>query len=178
MDPQRDNSNSAVENPTQVTTSLWITDGRSLVETVHPDNVVRTVSRNAICVTGSTVGGLNKIDPDELAFDAIVVNAGSQLKASEAAMPIRRLPPSRRLLIAGDDKQLAPIVLGRGPTEEGEPLLHPRILECLRDRDPSDAIVTPLLKNLWMCGALCEHPRSSIHPDEYGPVSEGVAQRR
>jgi DNA replication ATP-dependent helicase Dna2 len=95
-----------------------------------------------------------------------------------AAAPVSRLRPGGRLLIAGDDKQLPPIVQGNYLVPEGEPLLHRSILEALRERDPGDETVATLLENFRMCEVLCEYPASSIYPAAYGPATDEIAHRR
>lgn len=133
---------------------------------------------NPICVLGATVWQTRKIDPGDLQFDLVIVDEGSQLEVVDSAIPIRRVRPGGRLLIAGDDKQLPPIIQGNYKIPEGEPLLHRSILECLRDLDPDDVTVAPLLENFRMCDVLCEYPRSSIYPASYGPATPEIAARR
>jgi hypothetical protein len=149
-----------------------------LAPLIHPDHLAARLRQEPINVTGSTVWQLFKTDPADFAFDYVVIDEGSQLKVAEAAVPIRRLRPGGRLIIAGDDKQLAPIVQGNYPTETGEPLLHRSILECLRERDGEERLTTTLLENFRMCDVLCDYPRSSIYPADYRPFSRQVAERR
>ncbi|HSJ45160.1 MAG TPA: hypothetical protein VK923_10820, partial [Euzebyales bacterium] len=82
------------------------------------------------------------------------------------------------MVIAGDDKQLPPIVAGRYPEVEDEPLLHRSILEALRHRDLDDELTAPLLENWRMCDVLCDYPASSIYPDAYAPATPSIAARR
>lgn len=133
---------------------------------------------NPICVLGSTVWQVRKTEPQDLVYDLVIIDEGSQLKVAETAIPVRRLRPGGRLLIAGDDRQLPPIVQGDYPVTEGEPLLHRSILEALRDRDPEDVTVVPLLENFRMCDVLCSYPASSIYPAAYAPANSEVAGRR
>ena len=82
-------------------------------------------------------------------------------------------------MIAGDDRQLPPIVQAEYPApEEPGPPLHRSILECLREGDPEDLLTRPLLENFRMCDRLCEYPRLSIYPEQYGPASAEIAERR
>jgi DNA replication ATP-dependent helicase Dna2 len=133
---------------------------------------------NPICVLGTTVWQARKTEPQDLIYDLVVIDEGSQLKVAETAIPVRRLRPGGRLLIAGDDRQLPPIVQGDYPVTEGEPLLHRSILEALRERDPQDVTVAPLLENFRMCDVLCTYPASSIYPAAYAPANREVADRR
>lgn len=45
-------------------------------------------SNHDVCVLGSTVWQVDKVPPDNLAFDLIVVDEGSQVKVGEAAIPL------------------------------------------------------------------------------------------
>ena len=66
------------------------------------------------------------------------MDEGSQLRVPEAAIVLGRLGARTRLLIAGDDKQLPPIIQAAYPDpEEGEPILHRSIFECLKAQDPT-----------------------------------------
>jgi DNA replication ATP-dependent helicase Dna2 len=146
--------------------------------TIGVKEVAAFAAGTPICVFGATVWQAKKVEPDDLRYDFVVIDEGSQLKVAEAAIPVRRLHPEGRLLIAGDDRQLPPIVQGHYPVPDGEPLLHRSILECLRDRDPEGATLATLLENFRMNDALCAYPRSSIYPPAYGPANEAVASRR
>jgi len=152
--------------------------GTAPVDTVHPKEAAAFGQGANLCVLGATVWQARKIAPEELSYDLVVIDEGSQLEVAESAIPIRRLKPNGRLLIAGDDRQLPPIVQGNYPVVEGEPLLHRSILECLRALDPEDETVKPLLENFRMCDVLCEYPASSIYPAEYAPVNDAIARRR
>jgi superfamily I DNA and/or RNA helicase len=131
-----------------------------------------------ICVLGSTVWQIHKVPHDRLAFDLIVIDEGSQVKVGEAAIPLLRRANRGRVVIAGDDKQLPPIVAGAYPEADDEPLLHRSILEAIRHRDPDDVLTAPLLENWRMCDVLCEYPAASIYPPDYAPATAQVAGRR
>ncbi|MCX6027648.1 MAG: DEAD/DEAH box helicase, partial [Chloroflexi bacterium] len=134
--------------------------------------------RNDLAIVGATVWQANKIEPAELSYDVVVIDEGSQLTVGLAALAIRRLRAAGRLVIAGDDRQLPPIVQGDYPTVEGEPVLHRSILECLRGQDAAGAPVASLLENFRMCDVLSEYPRGSIYPDGYRPASRQIAEAR
>jgi DNA replication ATP-dependent helicase Dna2 len=135
-------------------------------------------SDHDICVLGSTVWQIHKVPPDQLAFDLIVIDEGSQVKVGEAAIPLLRRANRGRMVIAGDDKQLPPIVTGAYPEVEDEPLLHRSILEAIRHRDPDDVLTAPLLENWRMCDVLCTYPAASIYPPGYAPATAQIAARR
>ncbi len=150
----------------------------SPVPRLDPEQASGFARHNPVSVVGAMVWKARRIDPADLAYDLVVIDEGSQVKVAEAAIPIRRIAPGGRLLIAGDDKQLPPIVRGDYPRVDGEPLLHRSILECLRAGDASGGLTAPLLDNFRMCDVLCEYPRSSIYPEGYGPANQEVARRR
>jgi hypothetical protein len=147
-------------------------------ESLAPKEAPAWASAHDICVVGSTVWQINKVPPDDLAFDLIVVDEGSQVKVGEAAIPLLRRAERGRVVIAGDDKQLPPIVAGAYPEIDDEPLLHRSILEAIRHRDPGDALTVPLLENWRMCDVLCGYPAGSIYPAGYAPATPHIAARR
>lgn len=128
--------------------------------------------------TSANSGERRRTRPDELRYDVVVIDEGSQLTVADSALAIRRLHVDGRLVIAGDDRQLPPIVQGDYPEVDDEPVLHRSILECLRGRDDTGAPVTSLLENFRMCDVLCEYPRRSIYPDDYRPASTAIAAAR
>ncbi|MEO7803423.1 MAG: AAA domain-containing protein [Actinomycetota bacterium] len=152
--------------------------GNSPVETLNPKKGAEFISNEQIVVIGATVWQARKVTPDEVRYDMVVVDEGSQLEVAETAIAVRRLRDGKRLLIAGDDKQLPPIVQGNYRIPEGEPLIHRSILEALRERDPDHVTVATLLENFRMNDVLCEYPRNSIYPAEYGPATPAIAARR
>jgi superfamily I DNA and/or RNA helicase len=92
---------------------------------------------------------------------------------------VRRLTDDARLLIAGDDRQLPPIVLGAYPDpEEGEPLLHRSIFECLRAADPEHQYTSILVENWRMNETLCRYPREQVYVPSYASSTDEIASRR
>jgi DNA replication ATP-dependent helicase Dna2 len=131
----------------------------------------------ARAVLGSTVWGLHTgVDPESV--DIVVIDEGSQVKVPESAVAVRRLAPSGRLLIAGDDRQLPPIVLGAYPDDEERPPLHRSIFELLRAADTDAGYTSILLDNFRMCATLCRYPAAQVYVPEYSPFDEEVANRR
>ena len=75
-------------------------------------------------IVGSTAWGARRGYPAERA-ELVVIDEASQLKLPEAAVILRRLRRDGQLIVAGDDRQLPPIVLGAYPEPApGEPPLH------------------------------------------------------
>jgi DNA replication ATP-dependent helicase Dna2 len=93
-------------------------------------------------------------------------------------LAIRSLAPDGRLLIAGDDRQLPPIVQGRYPDPaEHEPILHRSLFECLRAQDPDEVFTGTLLENFRMNETLCRYPAAQIYVPEYRSATEEIAER-
>lgn len=149
-----------------------------LVETLDPGSACGFCVRHPLAVIGATVWQARKTPADQHQYDVVVIDEGSQLTVAQAALAIRRLKPGGRLVIAGDDKQLPPIVQGAYPEVDGEPVLHRSILECLRGVDDDGAPLATLLENFRMCDTLCEYPRHSIYPEEYIPATRAIGEAK
>src|SRR5262249_45232990 len=132
----------------------------------------------AVSLVGGTVWAIFKGEGARGA-DLVVVDEGSQLRVPEASIVLGRARPGTRLLIAGDDKQLPPIVHSVYPAPEpGEPLLHRSIFECLKAQDPEGRFTATLLENWRMSRTLCRYPAEQIYTPEYRSATEGIAARR
>jgi hypothetical protein len=131
---------------------------------------------HARAVLGSTVWGLHTgVKPGSV--DVVVVDEGSQVKVPESAIAVRRLAPGGRLAIAGDDRQLPPIVHGTYPDDEGRPPLHRSIFELLRAADTDAGYTSILLENFRMCASLCRYPAAQVYVPAYAPFDETIAAR-
>jgi hypothetical protein len=128
-------------------------------------------------ILGGTVWALRRLEPETA--DIVVLDEASQLRVPESAIAVRRLARDGRVLVAGDDRQLPPIVQGAYPDPEpGEPLLHRSIFEALRAADPDERYTATLLENFRMNATLCRYPADQVYVPAYGPASAAVAQRR
>ena len=102
-----------------------------------------------------------------------------QLRVPESLLVISRLKEDGRLIIAGDDKQLPPIIKGIYPDlEDGEPLLHRSIFDTLREADCDDGITCQLLENFRMNETLCLYPELGIYGPDYRSINKEVAGRK
>lgn len=151
--------------------------------TVHPNDIVGWQTSGPRTILGATVWGAFRAPEDQAAYDLVVIDEGSQVKVGEASIAIARKKPRGRLLIAGDDCQLPPIVAGDYPQPEGQPLLHRSILECLRassvsEDEQDDPLTVVLVENWRMCDRLCAYPAASIYPAEYAPATPAIAVAR
>ena len=90
-----------------------------------------------VSLYGGTVWKIHKGEGADRA-DLVVVNEGSQLRVPEASMVLGNLKPTARLLIAGDDKQLPPIIQATYPDPEpGAPRCTDRSSSASSNRTPT-----------------------------------------
>jgi len=133
-------------------------------------------------VLGGTVYSLRKAREAGMGeFDLLVVDEASQMTFGEFALAIPSLVPERgRLILAGDDLQLPPIINGQYPErEDGLPGLQDSIFAYLRARDDEHTPYTwQLLENWRMNATLCQFPATTLYGSGYKPVTDEVANRR
>ncbi|MDP2872828.1 MAG: AAA domain-containing protein [Bacillota bacterium] len=153
------------------------------LESVPPKDGCYFLSRNPCCVVGGTTFAMLRMFermPGEAPFDVVVFDEGAQVRVPESLLAISRLAPGGRLVVAGDDLQLPPIIKGvYPPPESGQPPLHRSVFEVLREPDRGkDLITVQLLENFRMNDSLCRFPASALYGPGYRSVSEAVAARR
>ena len=137
-------------------------------------------------ILGGTVYGIWGGGIPEGRADLVVIDEGSQLKVPESVIPIRRLSPAGRLLVAGDHLQLPPIVKGAYPDPEETlaaglepgPVLHRSIFEILRGPSDESPVMRSLLENFRMNGVLCRYPASQIYDARYDSFNDEIRHRR
>jgi hypothetical protein len=135
-------------------------------------------SDDAISLYGGTVWSIRKGEGADRA-DFVVVDEGSQLRVPESSIVLGGLRAGVRLLIAGDDKQLPPIIQATYPDPEpGEPMLHRSLFECLKAQDPDRRFTATLLENWRMSRTLCTYPAEQIYTPEYRSATPEIASRR
>lgn len=112
--------------------------------------------------------------------DVLVVDEGSQLKWGELALALPVLRPGGRLIIAGDDLQLPPIIAGSYPApEDGLPGLEDSCFAYLRARDTSATPYTCQLTENWrMHRTLSAFAAESLYGERYQPATDEIAERR
>ena len=153
-------------------------DGTGGIRSFDPREAGDAADTYSWLVLGATVWQARKTPPDRLRYDLVVIDEGSQLRVGDAAIAFRRVAPSGRVVVAGDDRQLPPIVQAEFPVPEGELPLHRSILEALRAGDPDGLLTCTLTENFRMNDRLCDYPRRSIYPAAYRPATDEVARRR
>src|SRR5262249_7354896 len=106
-------------------------------EVVAEDGLADWLTRNRHAVVGATVYACLKARKKTglEGLDLVVGDGASQFRVAEASVPVHLVAPTGRLVLAGDDLQLPPIVQGAYPeVPKGEPLLHRSIFEAVRSR--------------------------------------------
>ncbi len=132
-----------------------------------------------VCVIGGTVYSLfkTKITGD---FPLLVVDEASQMKFGELAMALKVLAPRGKLVLAGDDLQLPPIMKGVYPEpEDGLPGLDSSIFAYLRARDDGEKPYTQQLTDNWrMNQTLSDFPAETLYGPEYQPATGSIKVQR
>ncbi|HYF80155.1 MAG TPA: AAA domain-containing protein [Symbiobacteriaceae bacterium] len=159
------------------------TQGCEHLEWIAPERAGRYLQEHQRCVVGGTTYAMLKAfkgDPEAAPFDLVVIDEGSQLRVPESLLAISRLAADGRLLVAGDDMQLPPIVQGAYPAPEpGEPLLHRSVFEALREPDRGrEEITRQLYENFRMSEPLCRFPALHLYGDKYRSATPTVANQR
>jgi hypothetical protein len=99
------------------------------------------------------------------AVDLLVIDEASQMKMGELALCAIVLKPGGRLVFAGDDLQLPPIIQGEYPlSDDGLPGLQDSVFAYLRARDRTkDPYTWPLLENWRMNATLSRFPAETLY---------------
>ena len=130
------------------------------------------------CIIGGTVYSFRKAREDGgmAPVDVLIVDEASQMKFGELVLALPSLKPQGRLVLAGDDLQLPPIVQGSYPArEDGKPGLHDSIFAYLRARDDAKRPYTwPLLDNWRMNDTLCRFPARELYGEGYQPATAAI----
>jgi hypothetical protein len=153
-------------------------DGMAGVELLEPDRAEAWLDEHRVAVVGGTVWGIQKGIGAGRA-NLVVIDEASQLKVAESAIAINRVRPGGRLLVAGDDLQLPPIITGRYPdSPEGQPPLHRSIFEVLKAGDADGVLTGTLLENFRMNVTLCRYPADQLYDPAYTSANEVIGSRR
>jgi DNA replication ATP-dependent helicase Dna2 len=133
---------------------------------------------NTLSVLGATVYSCLNARRGLDGFDLVVVDEASQVRVPEAAIPASLLAESGRLVLAGDDKQLPPIVAGRYPVPTpGEPILHQLVFQAIRSVSEQSLVCT-LNENFRMNDVLTSFASRLLYGKDYRCVNEKVASAR
>jgi predicted RecB family nuclease len=158
------------------------------VEIVAEDDMADWLQASEQAVLGATVYSCLKKQEELEGFDLVVIDEASQVRVPEAAIAVRRVADTGRLVLAGDHLQLPPIVAGVYPnTPPGEPLLHRSIFEAVCPRHAGRAtsgpqeesrILRPLLENFRMNDVLTSFAAQLLYGPGYRCVNDEVARQR
>jgi DNA replication ATP-dependent helicase Dna2 len=112
-------------------------------------------------------------------FELVIIDEASQMKFGELALASAALAPGGRLVLAGDDLQLPPIIKGNYPASaDGLPGLHDSVFAYLRARqDPSRPFTWQLSEN-WRMNATLSRFSATLYSDAYRPANEVIATQR
>ncbi len=132
-------------------------------------------------VLGGTVYSFDKIRTYRDSFDVLVVDEASQMKFSELSLGMGLLSGFGRLVLAGDDMQLPPIISGEYPeTEDGLPGLQDSVFTYLRRRDDPQVpvYICQLLENWRMNSTLSAFPARTVYGEGFRPANEDISSRK
>jgi DNA replication ATP-dependent helicase Dna2 len=140
---------------------------------------VRSVFGNEFLVVGGTVYSFFKAEV-EGEFPLLIVDEASQMKFGEFAIVAGPLSNKGRLLLAGDDLQLPPILQGAYPEPgDGLPGLHDSIFAYLRARDKEELPYTYQLKENWrMNETLSLFPAETLYGRDYKPMNKEIGAQK
>ena len=153
--------------------------GEEAGDTVLEERLAGWLRERAVAVVGATVYACLKAGKKAALqpFDLVVIDEASQVRVAEASIPCDLVGPKGRLVLAGDDLQLPPVVQGVYPDPiPGEPTLHRSIFEAVRSRVGAP-IVRQLLENRRMNDVLTSFARYLYGP-LYRCFDASVASRR
>jgi DNA replication ATP-dependent helicase Dna2 len=132
-----------------------------------------------VSVLGATVYELRRAAEQGLPpCDLLVVDEASQLRLGELSLATLVLGERARLVLAGDDLQLPPLVKGRPPPPlPGERDLMVSAFAYLRAAG-GDASTRQLTENFRMNETLCCFSAETLYGDAYRPATRAVARRK
>ncbi len=153
--------------------------GRNLE--VLPHDRAGSVAGYPSLLVGGTVHSLGRLDKALPSLDLLVIDEASQMRPAELAMAISLLAEGGRLVLAGDDLQLPPIIQGEYPVpEDGLPGLEGSIFAYLRHRDdPKDPVYTCQLQENWrMNQTLSRFAAETLYGSGYAPATDEIGRRQ
>lgn len=154
-------------------------------ETVADEALAAWVENHEHSILGATVYSCLKAHDQLSGFDLVVIDEASQVRVPEAAVATSLVGEAGRLVLAGDHRQLPPIVAGTYPDPApGEPVLHRSIFEavCPRQEAPSavadSRVLRQLLENFRMNDVLTGVAARLLYGPRYVPATPAIAARR
>ncbi|MBE0669050.1 MAG: AAA family ATPase [Anaerolineales bacterium] len=132
-------------------------------------------------IVGGTVYSFEKVYKSGRlpGVDLLIVDEASQMKFGELALGINALAKVGRLVMAGDDLQLPPIIQGEYPSpEDGSVGLHESVFAYLRAGECGKRNTHQLKENWRMNETLCRFPAETLYGLDYKPATEKVGVRK
>lgn len=154
--------------------------GQRILE-VLPHDRADTVIGYPSLLLGGTVHSFDRLAKVLPSLDLLVVDEASQMRPAELALATSVLADGGRLVLAGDDLQLPPVIQADYPiSEDGLPGLEDSIFAYLRHRDdPKDPVYTcQLLENWRMNHTLSRFPAETLYGRGYAPATDEIGERR
>ncbi|MEZ4526484.1 MAG: DEAD/DEAH box helicase [Desulfobacterales bacterium] len=147
--------------------------------TVIADSRLYDAMEHDLLIAGGTVHSFCKSGV-ECEFPVLIADEASQMKFGELAMAMKLLGENGRIILAGDDLQLPPIINGEYPeTEDGLPGLHDSVFAWLRSRDKSQNPYTCQLQENWRMNAmLSRFPAMTLYGKDYRPATKQIGEQK
>ncbi|WP_214083904.1 bifunctional RecB family nuclease/DEAD/DEAH box helicase [Methanoculleus sp.] len=148
---------------------------------VLPHDRAETVVGYPSLLLGGTVHSFGRLEKALPSLDLLIVDEASQMRAAELAMVLPMLGAGGRLVLAGDDLQLPPVVQGAYPAPvDGLPGLEDSVFAYLRHRDdPGRPVYTCQLQENWrMNRTLSGFPAETLYGTGYAPATDAIGRQR
>jgi len=148
---------------------------------VLPHDRADTVVGYPSLLLGGTVHSFGRLEKSLPSLDLLVIDEASQMRPAELAMVLPMLGQGGRLILAGDDLQLPPVVQADYPApEDGLPGLEDSIFAYIRHRDdPGRPVYTCQLQENWrMNRTLSRFPAETLYGTGYIPATDAVGNQR
>lgn len=129
--------------------------------------------QSPVCVVGATAYALLNDAPP---FDLVLLDEASQLKAPEGLVCLASLSAGGRVVVAGDDRQLGPILAADWPDIPDGPSLHRSLFELLTR--PGALRPQMLTENFRMNALLTAQAAALVYGPSYRCANPQVAARR
>ncbi|MCM2466206.1 bifunctional RecB family nuclease/DEAD/DEAH box helicase [Methanoculleus oceani] len=146
-----------------------------------PHDRAETVVGYPALLLGGTVHGFARLEKSLPSLDILIVDEASQMRAAELAMVLPMLGQGGRLVLAGDDLQLPPVVQGAYPAPvDGLPGLEDSVFAYLRHRDdPGRPVYTCQIQENWrMNRTLSGFAAETLYGTGYAPATDAIAAQR
>ncbi|QSZ66276.1 ATP-dependent helicase [Methanofollis aquaemaris] len=128
-------------------------------------------------VLGGTAQAFHKYRTHLPTFDLLIIDEASQMQFGELALLLPLLDTGGRLVLAGDDLQLPPVVMSGTDEDEEENELQDSVFAWMRRRDTGcdTSCTVQLLENWRMNATLSRFSAESLYGSGYRPANEDVA---